>query len=104
MNGATRDLLTSLRPMTTLEQFKEVRMKVAPEVQQELFTLMTSNPDDAISRMVEIAAEKGLTVSKEEVKGFLREMDDSEEFDDIELDAVALVAIAGGNRGTRGGC
>ena len=82
--------------MTTLEQFKEVRVKVAPEVQQELFTLMTSNPDDAISRMVEIAAEKGLTVSKEEVKGFLREMDDSEEFDDIELDAVALVAIAGG--------
>ena len=46
--------------------------------------------------MVEIAGEKGLTVSKEEVKGFLREMDDSEEFDDIELDAVALVAIAGG--------
>ena len=89
--------------MTTLEQFKEVRMKVAPEVQQELFTLMTSNPDDAISRMVEIAAEKGLTVSKEEVKGFLREMDDSEEFDDIELDAVALVAIAGGARGA-GGC
>ena len=89
--------------MTTLEQFKEVRMKVAPGVQQELFTLMTSNPDDAISRMVEIAAEKGLTVSKEEVKGFLREMDDSEEFDDIELDAVALVAIAGGRVGTKGG-
>ena len=89
--------------MTTLEQFKEVRVKVAPEVQQELFTLMTSNPDDAISRMVEIAAEKGLTVSKEEVKGFLREMDDSEEFDDIALDAIALTAIAGG-RYQRGGC
>ena len=88
--------------MTTLEQFKEVRVKVSPEVQQELFTLMTSNPDDAISRMVEIAAEKGLTVSKKEVKGFLREMDDSEEFDDIELDAVALVAIAGGAMGKRG--
>ena len=102
--GATTDLLTSLRPMTTLEQFKEVRMKVAPEVQQELFTLMTSNPDDAISRMVEIAGEKGLTVSKEEVRGFLREMDDSEEFDDIELDAVALVAIAGGARSYDGGC
>ena len=65
---------------------------------------MTSNPDDAISRMVEIAAEQGLTVSKEEVKGFLREMDDSEEFDDIELDAVALVAIAGGSRLGRGRC
>ena len=82
--------------MPTLEQFKEVRMKVAPEVQKELFQLMTSNPDSAISRMVEIAGEKGLTVSKEEVRGFLREMDDSDEFDDIELDAVALTAIAGG--------
>ena len=38
--------------MTSLEQFKQVRMTVAPELQQELFKLMTSNPDDAISRMV----------------------------------------------------
>ena len=77
-------------------------MKVAPEVQKELFQLMTSNPDSAISRMVVIAGEKGLTVSKEEVRGFLREMDDSDEFDDIELDAVALTAIAGGHRGQKG--
>ena len=103
MNGATTDLLSSFRAMATLEQFKEVRMKVAPEVQKELFQLMTSNPDSAISRMVEIAGEKGLTVSKEEVRGFLREMDDSDEFDDIELDAVALAAIAGG-RYSRSGC
>ena len=87
--------------MATLEQFKEVRMTVAPEVQKELFQLMTSNPDSAISRMVVIAGEKGLTVSKEEVRGFLREMDDSDEFDDIELDAVALTAIAGGHRSRR---
>ena len=32
----------------------------------------------------------------DEVKGFLKQMDDKEEFDDIELDAVALAAIAGG--------
>ena len=77
-------------------------MTVAPEVQKELFQLMTSNPDSAISRMVVIAGEKGLTVSKEEVRGFLREMDDSDEFDDIELDAVALTAIAGGRAHQRG--
>ena len=54
--------------------------------------------------MVEIAGEKGLTVSSEEVRGFLRAMDDDEEFDDIELDAIALTAISGGNRGRSGGC
>ncbi|MDB4379321.1 hypothetical protein N9Z61_00530 [bacterium] len=88
--------------MTTLEQFKQVRTSVAPEVQSELFQLMTSNPLSAINRMVEIAGEKGLTVSSDEVRGFLRQMQDSEEFDDIELDAVALTAIAGGwNRNNR---
>ena len=49
--------------------------------------------------MVAIAAEKGVTLTVDEVKGFLREMDDEEEFDDIELDAIALTAIAGGGRG-----
>ena len=85
--------------MTTLEQFKQVRTSVAPEVQSELFQLMSKDPDAAISRMVEIAGEKGLTVSSEEVRGFLRAMDDEEEFDDIELDAIALTAIAGGRNG-----
>ena len=51
--------------------------------------------------MVEIAAEKGVILTVDEVRGFLRAMDDDEEFDDIELDAIALSAIAGG-RG--GGC
>ena len=83
--------------MTTLEQFKQVRTSVAPEVQSELFQLMTSNPLSAISRMVEIAGEKGLKVTSDEVRGFLRQMQDSEEFDDIELDAIALTAIAGGS-------
>jgi len=105
VNGASTDLLTSLRPMTTLEQFKEVRMKVALEVQQELYTLMTSSPDAALQRMVQIVAEKGVTFTTEEVRGFLREMDDSDEFDDIALDAVALTAIAGGGSGHgKGAC
>ena len=90
--------------MTTLEQFKEVRLKVSPEVQQELFKLMTSSPDAALQRMVQIAADKGVSLTTEEVRGFLREMDDTDEFDDIALDAVALTAIAGGNRGRRTGC
>ena len=40
--------------------------------------------------MVEIAAEKGMTMTAEEVRGLLREMHGDDEFDDIELDSVAL--------------
>ena len=54
-------------------------------------------------RMVEIAAEKGMTITVEEVKGFLKQMDEDDEFDDFELDIVALAAIAGGHR-SRSGC
>ena len=90
--------------MTTLNDFKALRSSVSPEVQKELYSLFASDPDAARQRMVELAAEKGVTLTAEEVKGFLKQMDDEEEFDDIELDAIALTAIAGG-KGRRGsGC
>ena len=85
--------------MTTLNDFKALRASVSPEVQTELYSLFSSDPDGARQRMVELAAKKGVTLTAEEVKGFLREVDDEEEFDDIELDAIALTAIAGGSRG-----
>ena len=87
--------------MTTLNDFKALRSSVPYELQQELYSLFSSDPDAARQRMVAIAAEKGVTISVDEVKGFLKQMDDEEEFDDIELDAVALLAIAGG--GARSG-
>ena len=82
--------------MATLDEFKAMRDAVPAAVQGELFKLMTADPDASIQRMVEIAAEKGMTVTADEVRGFLRQMDDDDEFDDFELDAVALAAIAGG--------
>ena len=90
--------------MTGLEQFKQIRETVPPEIQSELFKLMTSDPDVALHRMVQLAADQGLCVTSEEVRGFLRKMDEEEEFDDIELDAIALTAIAGGGAGGRRGC
>ena len=75
-NGWAEQALT----MTTLEQFKQVRTSVAPEMQSELFQLMSKDPDASISRMVEIAGENGLKVSNEEVRSFLRQMDDDEEW------------------------
>ena len=90
--------------MATLEEFKALRAGVAPEVQTELYGLMSSDPEAGKQRMVEIAAAQGVTLTTEEVRGFLLQMDEEEEFDDIELDAVALAAIAGGSRGHHGNC
>ena len=84
--------------MTTLNEFKQLRASVPAEVQAELYSLFTSDPEASFQRMVDIAAEKGMTLTVDEVKGFLKQMDEDSELDDIELDAVALAAIAGGQR------
>ena len=84
--------------MATLEEFKALRAGVAPEVQTELYSLMSSDPEAGKQRIVEIAAAQGVTLTTEEVRGFLLQMCDEEEFDDIELDPIALIAIAGGAR------
>ena len=89
--------------MPTLEEFRALRAQVPAETQSELFSLMTKDPQASFQRMIEIAAEKGVTLTVEEVEGFLQQMDEDDEFDDIELDAVALTAIAGGGN-QRGGC
>jgi len=85
--------------MATLEQFKALRAQVPMNTQKELFTLLTGDPQASFQRMVEIAAEQGVTLTTEEVRGFLLQMDEEDEFDDIELDAIALIAIAGGQAG-----
>ena len=84
--------------MATLEEFKALRAQVPMDTQKELFTLLTGDPQASFQRMVEIAAEQGMTLTVDEVRGFLCAMDESDEFDDIELDAIALTAIAGGGR------
>ena len=89
--------------MATLEEFKALRVGVAPEVQTELYSLFTSDPEASFQRMVDIAAEKGVTLTVDEVKDFLKQMDEQEEFDDIELDPIALMAISGGNS-NQGSC
>ena len=90
--------------MTTLSDFKQLRASVPAEVQKELYSLFTSNPDAARQRMVELAAEQGVTLTVDQVREFLQKMNEESEFDDIELDAVALAAVAGGNRGRSGRC
>ena len=90
--------------MTTLNDFKQLRSSVPAEVQKELYSLFSSVPDAARQRMVELAAEQGVTLSVEQVREFLRQMNEESEFDDIELDAIALASVAGGGRGGFSGC
>ena len=89
--------------MTTLNDFKALRASVHAEVQKELYSLFSSDPDAARQRMVELAAEKGVTLSVDQVREFLKQMNEDSEFDDIELDPIALTAIAGGQTGKTGG-
>ena len=58
--------------MATLEEFKALRAGVAPEVQKELYSLFTSDPEASFQQMVDIAAEKGVALTVDEVKGFLK--------------------------------
>ena len=88
--------------MTALNDFKALRTSVPAEVQKELARLVFSDPEAGFSRMVEIAAEKGMTLTIDEVRSFLRAMQEEEEFDDLELDPIALTAIAGGQGGISG--
>ena len=88
--------------MTTLIDFKALRASVPAEVQTELYSLFSSDPDAARQRMVELAAEQGVTLTLDQVRTFLTQMNEEEEFDDIELDPIALTAIAGGQSGAGG--
>ena len=82
--------------MTDLNDFNALRASVPAELQTELYSLFYSDPDTARQRMVELAAEQGVTLTIDQVRQFLKQMNEDSEFDDIELDAVALAAIAGG--------
>ena len=90
--------------MTTFNDFKQLRASVPAETQKELYSLFSSDPDAARQRMVELAAEKGVTLTLDQVRQFLQQMNEDSEFDDIELDAVALAAVAGGQTSKQSMC
>ena len=51
--------------MATLEQFRQVRTSVSPEVQTELYGLLVQNLDAAVQKMIAIGAEKDVSFSAE---------------------------------------
>ncbi len=89
--------------MATLEQFKQIRASVSPEVQTELYGLLVQDLDAAVQKMIAIGAENNVSFTPEEVRSYLRELDSEDEFDDVELNEAALAAVSGGHR-IRSGC
>ncbi len=117
--------------MASLKDAASLINELSQETQLELYKSWQHNQEAAVSRLVEIAKEKGQTgydaatvkrlieefiaeVQKmiaigaennvsftvEEVKTYLRELDEEDEFDDVELNEAALAAVSGGARGT----
>ena len=85
--------------MATLQDFKTLQTSVSPTEQAEIAELYLTDRDSAVSKMITIASDKGVTLTSEEVQSFISEMDDDDEFDDIELTAAALSSISGGAKG-----
>ena len=90
--------------MATIEQFKQVRASVAPEVQTELYGLLVQDPDAAVQKMIAIGAENNVSFTADEVRSYLRELDEEDEFDDVTLNEAALAAVSGGDSGDDSGC
>ena len=89
--------------MATIEQFKQVRASVSPEIQTELYGLLVQDLDAAVQKMIAIGAENNVSFTVEEVRTYLRELDEEDEFDDVTLNEAALAAVAGG-RSHGSGC
>ena len=83
--------------MATIEQFKQIRSSISPEIETELYGLIIHDLDAAVKRMIGIGSENRVSFTADEVRTYLREMDAEDEFDDIELDEATLAAVSGGH-------
>ena len=87
-------------PAISVDQFKELRASISPEMEQEVKVLMLSDADAGLDKIVEIAASKDVKLTADDA-AFLLELSEADSAEDdedenVELDAVALTAVAGG--------
>ena len=83
--------------MATLQQFKDIRTSLSPDQQSSLYEQFINDQDGAINKMIAIAKEQDIAITSDEVLSYLKELDNDDEFDDIELNAATLSSISGGN-------
>ena len=90
--------------MEKLERFKQLSDSMAMEQKVELYQQFVGNPEAGINSIIELAAGHGLDLTQAEVSELIKTIDVEDEFNDVQLDAVALSSITGGYRRGRRGC
>ncbi len=64
--------------MATLQEFKTLQASVSSTEQAEIAELYLTNREAAVSKMITIAADKGVTLTSDEVQSFISEMNDDD--------------------------
>ena len=80
--------------MATLEQFKQ--LATTPEEISALASEYVLDQEKTTAKIIQMAADKGFELTSDEIIQFLTQMNENDEFDDIQLSNEALAAVAGG--------
>ncbi len=83
--------------MATLEQFKQ--LATTPEEISALASEYVLDQEKTTAKIIQMAADKGFELTSEEIIQHLTQMNENDEFEDIELSNEALAAVAGGAGG-----
>ena len=84
--------------MSKLERFKQLSDAMPMEQKVELYQQFVGNPEAGINSIIELAAGHGLDLTQAEVSELIKTIDVEDEFNDVQLDAVALSSITGGSK------
>ena len=93
--------------MTNLKEAASLINELSQDTQLELNKTWQSNQDAAVTRLVEMAKEKGqkgydAETVKRLIEEFIAEVEKNDENEDVELKEGELTAVSGGSHG--GGC
>ena len=83
--------------MDKLERFKQLSDSMPTEQKVELYQQFVASPEAGIERIIELAASQGLWLDKAAVSALIKAIDNDDGFKDVDLGALALAAMSGGN-------
>ena len=87
--------------MDKLERFKQHSDAMPMEQKVALSQQFVASTEEGINSIIALATEQGLELSQAEVWELIKTIDVDDDFDDVELDAIALTAIVGGGHRKR---